>query len=657
MSNFNLFIGLFLLLLFSNNYCLAADIEKPLDDIKKHLIRRNSILLIAKNIDDKVFFETNNFYSEEWIKIKFFQVLKDLKFHQIPKLISITTRLIRRYGLKTIWIIKPLKEKLQNFQINISDYQNYDFELNDELKKLKFIENSDSCKENEPLIVPVGYDQGFTAMREKNYNLAITNFQEALTDYENEIERLHNLSPAPDNFNFLIENYKGQITFVIELQASCFFRLEKYNESYEKYTIAYQRYLDNNEPYPNTFNIRTQLILIDYILNNFSKAYKSAKTLYVESLNETILYTIISVRYIMMIDVKIEFFDEIEQLYNKYFDQIVDIPNGDNGLHYLCSGFFNFYYGQAIDSNDDIVNADIYFEKAKENMSLAAESQIGKFYEKEIKQIQDSIAKLQCISFSDKTAEYYFLENKKNFTVIFNYFKPENTNLSEYRLEFNILEKDETKIYTQPLDFQILIEGANSFEWNGVLTSGQTIEVGSYQLQLVMYKNGISVKNGSDKIDRRKSLSAYLFKINEKTSTKFFILRDDIIDQDIELKIVYFLHLPDVPVKNNLFLEITNTTGEIYTVDSLPVNQGENIFFLSGLENMDFFNAPGEFNLNLIFSGAITGNIIEKIQFYLVKIVPYIDIDYKIPLTNWEIEGAVSPKYLISPVTTQLPLI
>jgi hypothetical protein len=72
------------------------------------------------------------------------------------------------------------------------------------------------------MIVPIGYNQGLEALRNKKYDLAIIKFQEALVEYENEIDRLQNLSSPPENYDFLIENYNGQITFVIEIQASFF---------------------------------------------------------------------------------------------------------------------------------------------------------------------------------------------------------------------------------------------------------------------------------------------------------------------------------------------------------------------------------------------------------------------------------------------------
>jgi hypothetical protein len=207
---------------FTNIYCFAANIEKPLEAIKKHLIRRKTVLSIVQNADDKIYYKTKNYYSEEWIKVKYFRVIKNLKFYQIPKLISITIVLIKKYGLDPLWILKPLKEKLNYFQINMAENHNSDFTIKEEIKKLDNAVKEASCKYSEPMIVPIGYNQGLEALRNKKYDLAIIKFQEALVEYENEIDRLQNLSSPPENYDFLIENYNGQITFVIEIQASFF---------------------------------------------------------------------------------------------------------------------------------------------------------------------------------------------------------------------------------------------------------------------------------------------------------------------------------------------------------------------------------------------------------------------------------------------------
>lgn len=153
-----------------------------------------------------------------------------------------------------------------------------------------------------------------------------------------------------------------------------------------------------------------------------------------------------------------------------------------------------------------------------------------------------------------------------------------------------------------------------------------------------------------------------ILKINKKASTRFFVLRDDIEEQEIEIKIVYSLHLPDGPVKNTLVLEIKDENDNIVFKDeNLPLISGNNIeyvwdgFFNQGNKKQSI--VPEEYNIFLLYTGAIGGTIEENILFHAVKVTPYIDKNYSIPLTDWKNDEKVSPRYLFgqtNPIYTKI---
>jgi hypothetical protein len=161
-----------------------------------------------------------------------------------------------------------------------------------------------------------------------------------------------------------------------------------------------------------------------------------------------------------------------------------------------------------------------------------------------------------------------------------------------------------------------------------------------------MYNSEISKLNEFDRLDRRLTFKCGYFNINKEASTNFFVLRDDIEDQEVEIKVFYDLNMPEnIPINEgySLSLEISKENEEIvYTDDSLPISQGENKFIWQGenfSDNLDLIKEnPGAYYA--VFSLFKNSKIIaiEKFNFYLIKIELYVQD---------QINGKFNKEYLL----------
>jgi hypothetical protein len=147
-----------------------------------------------------------------------------------------------------------------------------------------------------------------------------------------------------------------------------------------------------------------------------------------------------------------------------------------------------------------------------------------------------------------------------------------------------------------------------------------------------------------------------ILKINKEKSTRFFVLRDDIEDQEVKIKIVYDIQLPvNFPTKDNLILEITDSKKNLVFIDyNLPLVSGENQEYIwdgchykqnDSIKKYTPISDVYNIKMRIGYNGETS------IDVSLVKVTPYISkpFDKENILDDWKDEEgnqSIAPKYM-----------